>query len=160
MHETEIVILGGGIAGASTAYHLARYGHDVTVLERGEIASEASGVNAGGLGGMGWGNLPDLQAYLTMGSLDMFKALQVDLGFDIEFRLCGTLHAIHTEDQYNFTRDRILQWRSQGYHVDLLSTREARAYEPGLNPGLAGCMYMPLRGQANPDRKEGHERDQ
>ena len=39
MTETEIVIIGGGIAGASTAYHLAQYGHDVTLLERGDIAT-------------------------------------------------------------------------------------------------------------------------
>src|SRR5439155_12960194 len=94
MTETEMVIIGGGIAGASTAYHLAQHGHDVTLLERGDIASEASGVNAGSLGGTGWGHVPDLEAYLTMGSLEIFKTLQLDLGYDIEFRQSGTLQAI------------------------------------------------------------------
>src|SRR5439155_23922918 len=47
MTETDMLIIGGGIAGASTAYHLAQHGHDVTLLERGDIAGEASGVNAG-----------------------------------------------------------------------------------------------------------------
>ena len=55
MTETDMLIIGGGIAGASTAYHLAQHGHDVTLLERGEIASEASGVNAGSIGAIGWG---------------------------------------------------------------------------------------------------------
>src|SRR5215510_720637 len=87
--ETEIVIIGGGIAGASTAYHLAQYGHDVTLLERGDIASEASGVNAGCIGATGWGNVPDLEAYLTMGSLEIFKTLQLDMQYDIEFRQSG-----------------------------------------------------------------------
>ena len=68
MTETDVLIIGGGIAGASTAYHLAQHGHDVTLLERGEIASEASGVNAGSIGAIGWGNAPDLEAYLTMSS--------------------------------------------------------------------------------------------
>ena len=58
MTETEIVIIGGGIAGTSTAYHLAQYGHDVTLLERGDIASGASGVNAGSIGATGWGVYP------------------------------------------------------------------------------------------------------
>ncbi len=70
---------------------------------------EASGVNAGGLGGIGWGNVPDLQAFLTMGSLEEFKTLQLDNGYDIEFRQSGTLQAIHTPDQYEYARDRMLR---------------------------------------------------
>ena len=50
-NDTEVLIIGGGIAGSSTAFHLAEQGHDVILLERGEIASEASGQNMGGLGG-------------------------------------------------------------------------------------------------------------
>jgi sarcosine oxidase subunit beta len=150
MTESEIVIVGGGIAGVSTAYHLAQLGHDVTLLERGGIAGEASGVNAGGIGGLGWGTMPDLEAYLTMGSLQLFKRLQLDLDYDIEFRQSGALQAIQTEAQYAFARDRALQLRAQGYHVELLTIREARSLEPGLNPALFGCLYMPLRAQADP----------
>ena len=76
--ETDILVIGGGIAGSSTAFHLAEQGRDVILLERGEIASEASGQNMGGLGGAGWGNMPNLLSYLTMGSLDIFKELQVE----------------------------------------------------------------------------------
>ena len=95
--ETEVLIIGGGIAGVSTAYYLAQHGRRVVVLERGEIASEASGVNAGSIGALGWGNVPNLQSYLTMGSLELFKELQLDLGYDIAFRQSGSLQAIHTE---------------------------------------------------------------
>ena len=52
MPEADIIIIGGGIAGAATAYYLAQHGHGLTLLERGEIGGEASGVNAGGLGGI------------------------------------------------------------------------------------------------------------
>ena len=150
MTESEVLVIGGGIAGASTAYHLASLGHDVTLVERGDIASEASGANAGSIGALGWGRLPNLQDYLTMGSLEIFKTMQLDLGFDLEFRMSGSLQAIQDETQYEFTRDRILFQRSQGYQVELLSPREARAIEPGLNPNLPGYMYSPLRAQANP----------
>ena len=47
MPDSDILIIGGGIAGASTAFHLAEHGRSVALLERGEIASEASGQNMG-----------------------------------------------------------------------------------------------------------------
>ena len=150
MTDTDILIIGGGMAGASTAFHLAQHKRKVTLLERGEIASEASGVNAGAIGATGWGALPNLEAYLTTGSLALFKAMQLDLGYDIEFRASGTLQTIHTEAQYNFIRDQVLRQRAQGYDFELLTMREARSIEPEANPALLGCMYSPLRGQADP----------
>jgi glycine/D-amino acid oxidase-like deaminating enzyme len=152
MTETEILIIGGGIAGASTAYHLAQSGRQVTLLERGEIASEASGVNAGSIGALGWGNVPDLEAYLTMGSLQIFKSLQVELGYDIEFRRSGSLQAIQTEAEYAYMQTQVMALRSQGYTVDLLSTQEARTLEPEISPALLACLYMPMRAQADPTK--------
>ena len=152
MAESEILIIGGGIAGASTAYCLAQHGRAVMLLERGDIASEASGVNAGSIGAMGWGAVPDLQSHLTMGSLEMFKRLQLDAGYDIEFRQSGALQGIQTEDQYEFSRDRVLELRAQGYSAELLTTRETRSIEPEVNPGLLGSVYSPYRGQADPQK--------
>ncbi len=148
--EAEILIVGGGIAGAATALYLAERGRDVALAERGEIAGEASGVNAGQIGASGWGDLPDLDAYLTMGSLRLFERLQLDAGFDIEFRRSGSLTAIHTAEQYDYMRDRVADMRSRGRDVELLTTREARAIEPELSADLLGVMLSPLRGQANP----------
>ena len=148
--EAEVLIVGGGIAGAATAYYLACHGRDVALVERGEIASEASGANAGQIGATGWGEMPDLGSYLTMGSLQLFKELQLDHGYDIEFRQSGSLTAIHTPDQYDYMRDRVLEMRSQGFEVEFLTAREARAMEPEANPDLLGFMYTPLRAQADP----------
>lgn len=150
MAESEIIVIGGGIAGTSAAYFLAGYGRRVTLLERGEIASEASGVNAGGIGAYGWGNAPNLEAHLTMGSLHIFRALQLDMGYDIEFRASGALQAIQTTAQYEYSRDNVLSLKSRGYIVDLFSTADARAIEPELNPELAGAVHFPLRAQADP----------
>ena len=150
MPDANTLIIGGGIAGASTAFYLARLGGDVALLERGDIASEASGVNAGQIGATGWGDVPDLGAYLTMGSLQLFKELQLDLGYDIEFRQSGSLTAIHTPEQYDYMRDRVLAQRSLGHQVELLTPREARSIEPEINPDMLGCMYTPLRAQADP----------
>jgi len=148
--EAEVLIIGGGIAGSSTAFYLAEHGRDVILLERGEIASEASGQNMGGLGGNGWGNNPDLLSYLTAGGVEIFKRMQLDLGYDMEFRLSGTLTAIHTEAQYEFQQDRVARLRAGGYDVDLLSPREARAIEPEASGELLGFVYASQRGQADP----------
>jgi sarcosine oxidase, subunit beta len=152
MSETEILVIGGGIAGASTAYHLAAHGRRVTLLERGEIASGASGVNAGAIDSIGWGDRPDLQAHLTAGSVEIFKAVQLDHGEDIEFRQSGALQAIHDEAQYEFERRRVETLRAKGHQLELLSTRDVRSLEPGWSPTLLGAMYSPLRSQADPRR--------
>tara|TARA_Y100001970_G_scaffold169069_1_gene206721 strand:- start:45 stop:1346 length:1302 start_codon:yes stop_codon:yes gene_type:complete len=148
--DTEILIIGGGIAGSSTAFHLADQGHDVILLERGEIASEASGQNMGGLGGSGWGNNPNLLSYLTAGSVEIFKRMQIDMNYDMEFRLSGTLTAIHNEEQYEYYQDDVVSQRNDGYEIELLSAREARAIEPEANGKLPGYIYRSQRGQADP----------
>ena len=150
MAESEIIVIGGGIAGTSAAYFLASYGRRVTLLERGGIASEASGVNAGGIGAYGWGHAPNLESHLTMGSLRIFRSLQLDMGYDIEFRASGALQAIQTAGQYEYSLDNVLSLKSRGYTVDLLPAAEARAIEPELNPELAGAVHFPLRAQADP----------
>ena len=150
MADSEVIVIGGGIAGASAAWRLARHGRSVTLLERGEIASEASGVNAGGIGALGWGHVPNLESCLTMGSLQIFKSLQLGHGYDIEFRASGALQAIQTAGQYEYARDYALSLKSRGYTVELLTADEARSIEPELNPELAGALYLPLRAQADP----------
>ena len=149
-NESDVLIIGGGICGVATAFHLAQFSERVTLLERAEIASEASGVNAGGLGGLGWGNNPDLQSYLTAGSFEIFKTLQLDMGYDIEFHAPGGLQAVHTAEQLDFVQDRVLQLQSEGYRAEFLTTREARAIEPEASESLAGFMFLSKRGRANP----------
>ena len=152
MPEADVIVIGGGIAGASAAYHLAEHGRSVILLERGEIASEASGVNAGGIGALGWGHVPDLEAHLTMGSRQIFRQLQLDLGYDIEFRASGGLQAIAPGAQYDYARERVLAWQARGYAVELLDINTARSIEPELSPELAGALYFPQRGQADPQK--------
>ena len=150
--ESDVLVIGAGICGVTIAFFLAQHGHRVTVLERGNIASEASGVNAGGLGGLGWGNNPDLQSYLTAGSFEIFKSLQLDMGYDIEFIAPGGLQGIHNEEQWDWGRDRVLNYQTQGYHAELLTSREARAIEPEASESIPGFMYLSKRGKANPTK--------
>jgi sarcosine oxidase, subunit beta len=147
---TEILIIGGGIAGTSTAYFLSLAGHEVTLLERGEIASEASGLNAGTLWQVGWGTSPNLSNTLSMGGLEIFEKLQSERGYDIEFRQSGALKAIQTEVELDFLQKEVQYLKSQGYSIEILSMRDAQSIEPELNSDLLGCLYYPLGGSANP----------
>src|ERR1700693_2983371 len=104
MHQTDILVIGGGIAGTTTACSLAQLGRQVTLLEQGELAAEASGLNAGTLWASGWGHTPDLSSTLSMGSLEIFKTLQLDLGYDLEFQQGGSLQAIQTQEQLTFAQ--------------------------------------------------------
>src|SRR4029453_12619472 len=147
---TEILIVGGGIAGCSAAYYLASAGHAVTVVERGEVAGAASGLNAGMIDCVGWSERRDLQDHLTAGSLELFERVQLEEGEDCEFRRSGSLQAIHTPEQHEFTLRRVADMQGHGQRVELVTTRDARTLEPGFSPSLLGAMYSPLRGQADP----------
>src|ERR1700736_4751360 len=153
MHQTDILVIGGGIAGTATACYLAQYGRQVTLLEQSELAAEASGLNAGTLWATGWGytpDSPDLSSTLSMGSLEIFKTLQLALGYDIEFRQAGSLQAIQSEEQYAFAQQEVHDLQAAGHQLELLSARDARSIEPELSPHILGCLYYPHGGNANP----------
>ena len=127
-----MVVVGGGIAGASAAFHLAAHGRRVALLERGEIASAASGLNMGGVDSYGWGESPDLQAHLTAGSIELFTTVQNDLGEDIEFRRSGGLGA------------------GEGRGLSLLQVAARAAFECSLCGAPAGEIVLygtPTRGE-------------
>jgi sarcosine oxidase subunit beta len=148
--DADVAVLGGGIAGASAAAHLAGHHRRVVLLERGEIASGASGVNAGAIESIGWGDAPDLQAHLTAGSLELFEQLARDHDFDIELRQSGGLQAIQTREQYEFARDRARALAARGHEIELLAAREALRIEPALAPSLLGATYSRRRANADP----------
>jgi sarcosine oxidase, subunit beta len=150
MRQTDILVIGGGIAGTATACYLAQLGRQVILLEQGELAAEASGLNAGTLWATGWGHTPDLSSTLSMGSLEIFKTLQLDLGYDVEFRQSGSLQAIQTEEQLTFARQEVREYLARGHQLELLEGRDARSIEPALSQRVLGCLYYPHGGNANP----------
>ena len=148
--NADVIVIGAGIVGCSAALHLAEAGISTLVLEKGAISGEASGVNMGGLGGAGWGKSPSLQEHLTMGSLDIFKRLQNELGYDLEFRQSCSFTAVHNEVQYAYVKEQILEGQNNGFNLELMSSYEARALEPELSPDMLGYVYSRFRGQADP----------
>lgn len=150
MRQAGILVIGGGIAGTATACYLAQYGHQVILLEQSELAAEASGLNAGTLWATGWGHTPDLSSTLSMGSLEVFNTLQLDLGYDVEFRQGGSLQTIQTEEEYAFAQQQVRELLAKGHQVTLLDSRDARSIEPALSYHILGCLYYPHGGNANP----------
>jgi sarcosine oxidase, subunit beta len=150
MHQTDILVIGGGIAGTATACYLAQYGRQVILLEQSELAAEASGLNAGTLWATGWGRTPDLSSTLSMGSLEIFKTLQLDLGLDLEFRQSGSLQAIQSQEEDTFARQEVGELLARGHQVELLDGHDARSIEPALSPRILGCLYYPHGANANP----------
>ena len=150
MRNADVIVIGGGIVGCSAAMFLAESGLSVKLLERGEVSGEASGLNAGSIGGYGWGHSPRLQEHLTMGSLAIFRDMQLEKGVDIEFRQSGSLTAIHTSDQHGYAQKMVSTLRTEGRQIEILSPNEAKSYEPKLNKELIGYMFASQRGQADP----------
>jgi sarcosine oxidase subunit beta len=90
--EVEVVIIGGGVMGASAAYHLARAGvRDVVLLEAHELASGSSGKPLGGVRAQ-FSDPANVE--LGLRSLRAFHSFEADLGVDIGFREVGYLFAI------------------------------------------------------------------
>jgi glycine/D-amino acid oxidase-like deaminating enzyme len=106
----------------------------VTLVERGEVAGAASGLNAGLIDCVGWSDRRDLQDHLTAGSVEIFERVQLEEGEDCELRRSGSLQAIHTPEQHEFIGRRVADMRAHGQRVELITTREARALEPSWSP--------------------------
>src|SRR6185369_15845523 len=108
--KTDVLIIGGGLAGAATAYFLAREGVEVTLLERGDLNTQASGSNAGSihaqiphepfrLNGEGWARTFAPTIPLMVESIRLWSALGEELGADLEVSLPGGLLVAETETQ-------------------------------------------------------------
>lgn len=146
----EVIVVGAGIVGVSAALTLAERGVEVVVLERGSVAGEASGLNAGVISGGGWGDRPDTDVALKMGSRDRFIELSQQRGHDIGLDLTGTLTLIRTGEEWDWSAATVDVDRQAGRCLELLDARELVGLEPAVDPELLGAILDPLGAQAEP----------
>jgi sarcosine oxidase subunit beta len=146
----EVVVVGGGIVGVSAALTLVERGVDVVVLERGSVAGEASGLNAGVISGGGWGDRPDIEVALKMGSRDRYIDLSQERGHDIGLDLTGTLTLIRTEEEWAWATATVEADRRAGRCLELVRAEELADLEPAVDPGLLGAVLDPLGARAEP----------
>ncbi|PYN72079.1 MAG: FAD-binding oxidoreductase [Candidatus Rokuibacteriota bacterium] len=145
----EIVIVGAGIMGVSTAYHLARLGaRRVVVLERDTVCSGSTALASGGIRHQ-YGNRLGIE--LTTHSIVTYERFRDEFGVDPNFRQHGYLILIATDDELAIARRSIALQRSLGVDVQLLDAAATRSLCPYLNTDdLLGATYTPRDGYADP----------
>jgi sarcosine oxidase, subunit beta len=150
MKRASVVIVGGGVMGASIAFHLAEAGVEgVLLLERGELGSGSTAKGAGGVRAM---FSDELNVRIALRSLEAWAAFGERPGWEIDLRQVGYLFLLSTEsDVREFERGVELQNRL-GVPSRMVSVDEAHELSPlaGLDGVLAGA-FCPLAGHATPD---------
>ena len=144
----DVVVIGGGVIGASITYHLARRKARVVLVEEGDLAAGSSGACDGLV--FLQSKKPGIHLRLAMASRDRFAQLSRDLPLSIEYRACGGMVVIENEAERVVMERYVADQRNIGLDVELLDGRDARRCEPALSPSIAGAAFSPMDGQVNP----------
>ena len=145
----DVIVVGAGIMGASTAYHLARLGvRRVTVLERDTVCSGSTALASGGIRHQ-YANRLGIE--LTTHSIVTYERFKEEFGVDPNFRQHGYLILIGTEEELAVARRSVALQKSLGVDVELLDPAATKRLCPYLNTGdLLGATYSPRDGYADP----------
>jgi glycine/D-amino acid oxidase-like deaminating enzyme len=144
----DVIVVGAGIAGASTACHLARAGLGVLLLEAEQPAYGASGRNPGFLFLLGKAKGLALEASLAGRA---FQANLGDLVGDFAFRPTGMLAFVRDERALPLLAAFAARRRADGLDVELLSREETLRRAPALDPAIAGALRS--AGEAHQDTR-------
>ncbi|MDN7514926.1 FAD-binding oxidoreductase [Burkholderia sp. AU45251] len=149
-HEADVIVIGGGLHGASSAFHLARRGARVIVLEADYVARHASGVNAGGVRTLGR-PLPEIP--LALLSREIWHTLPALIGDAGGFVPSGQLQLAETDAELDACRARVALLEAHGFtHETLVDRERVRALEPALAPHVTGGIWVERDGYALPFR--------
>ncbi|MFE6970704.1 NAD(P)/FAD-dependent oxidoreductase [Isoptericola sp. NPDC057653] len=144
----DAVVVGGGVMGASVAFHLAEAGADVVLLESGELGRGSSGKPIGGVRAQ----FSD-PANVDLGhrSLELFEDFGRRPGADVGLRQAGYLFVLPTDDDVDLFAGSVAMQRSRGVDSRLLTMAEARRLNPYLAAtAYAGAAFAPRDGWAHP----------
>ncbi|WP_138933858.1 GcvT family protein [Roseovarius arcticus] len=147
-NQARAVIVGGGIIGCSTAYHLADLGWDVVLLERKKLTSGTTFHAAGLVGQLrSNANITQLLGY----SVDLYKRLEAETGQATGWKMNGGLRLACNEERWTEVKRQATTAHSFGLEMELLTPSEAQELWPLMQvDDVIGAAYMPTDGQANP----------
>ncbi|MGX9935235.1 NAD(P)/FAD-dependent oxidoreductase [Advenella kashmirensis] len=145
--NTDVLIIGAGIIGASTAYFLSKQGLQVLLCDTGQSGTKASGVNFGGVRRQG---RPLSQMPLAARSHQLWGQLSELIGIDGEYIRCGHLKVAFTGQDLDRLQAYNHSVASCGLDLQLLDAGQVHSRYPWLSTDLAGASLCPADGHANP----------
>jgi sarcosine dehydrogenase len=147
--SVKILIIGGGIVGCSTAYHLAKMGlSDVLVLERGRLTSGSTWHAAGLVGQLRTNaNITQLLGY----SVALYDRLEQDTGLATGWKRNGGLRLACNQERWTEVKRQATTATSFGLEMQLLTPKEAQDLWPLMQvDDVVGAAFLPTDGQASP----------
>jgi sarcosine oxidase, subunit beta len=159
--KTDILIVGGGLAGCATAYYLARAGAEVTLIERDELNMQASGANAGSFHaqiphitfleeGDAWARNFAPVVEMLIEAIKLWRGLEAELDADLEVRIGGGILIADRPEQMRDIERRMTLERAYGLDIRALTREELLQLAPYASTRAVGGCYCPIEGKANP----------
>jgi len=147
--HAEIVIVGGGIAGCSTAYHLAKLGkRDVLLLEQGKLTCGTTWHAAGLIGQMRPNrNMTRMSKY----GIELYSTLEAETGLATGWKQCGSVNVARTPERMKVFKKQVALAKSFAVEVEEISAQQAGELYPLMRTDdLQGAIWIPGDGKANP----------
>ena len=147
--QAQVIIVGGGIAGCSTAYHLTRLGiTDVLLLEQGQLTCGTTWHAAGLVGQMRPNrNMTRMSKY----GIELYAQLEAETGLATGWKQCGSINVAATPERMKVLRRQATLARSFGVEVEVITPQRAGELYPLLRiDDLQGALWIPGDGKANP----------
>ena len=147
--RAQVIIIGGGVIGASVAYHLARLGRpDVLLLEQGQLSCGTTWHAAGLIGQV---RTSESVTRLVQYSTDLYRGLEQETGLSAGFKQCGAVTVARTAERMVQLRRTAAAAAAYGLDCELIAPDKAAELYPVMRADdLAGALWLPGDGTANP----------